>query len=80
MFDPGRTGPEKGTQMDASVNMKMSPDEHRLIRSAVEEAKDNALLITKLSHSTRQERGIQPGDVRDATQRAAKLTDLLGKL
>lgn len=78
MFDPGRTGPEKGTQMDASVNMKMSPAEHRLIRSAVEEAMGNAIEAGSVPLSDRK--GMDPQIFRDARERATQLSDLLTKL
>jgi tagatose-1,6-bisphosphate aldolase non-catalytic subunit AgaZ/GatZ len=72
----------KEEQMDTSVNMKMTPAEHRLLVSAVEEAKDNA---TDTCHfgGPHLNPAYEPAGAREKSQareRAAQLTDLLRRL
>lgn len=67
---------EKGDAMDTSVNMKMSPDEHRLIVSAVEEAAESARAVV----NDREIRKTNPKAVQDARERDARLRDLRTKL
>lgn len=64
--------------MDASVNMKMTPEEHRLIRDALLEARELDLSVASRRPS---ENGTPSAPVRAAArERAVRLSALLEKL
>jgi hypothetical protein len=64
--------------MDASVNMKMSPDEHRTIVSALQDAKERAIEINNMPLQERK--GVGAEVFRAARERVLKIDDLLKKL
>ena len=63
--------------MDASVNMKMTPDEHRLIRNCVIETKAEADRIVALKVGDPE---FNSHIARAMRERSARLADLLVKL
>lgn len=68
--------------MDTSVNMKMTPEEHRLIRDCVMESKAEADRIVNertvpLGDATR---AASTAEIRVARERSLRTNDLLEKL
>jgi hypothetical protein len=59
--------------MDASVNLRTTPQEFDLIREALRDARDVAHAATRDSERT-------PADRREQREREARLADLLTKL
>lgn len=63
--------------MDASVNMKMTPNEHRTLVSAVEESLEIAQVMAQMKVT---DPGFDSHVVREARERATKLNDLRQRL
>lgn len=63
--------------MDASVNMKMSPAEYRLLRDVVVEAKEKADETASMKVTDEE---FNSARSREARERSLRLNDLLGKL
>jgi N-methylhydantoinase B/oxoprolinase/acetone carboxylase alpha subunit len=64
--------------MDASVNMKMTPQEHRDIRAAVSATQEEAERVGKMVPG--RDEGVTAAEVREARERAVRLSDILKKL
>lgn len=60
---------------DVTVSVKLTPAEHRLIRSAVEEAAENARLDGRAKNPR-----LDPSEARQAREREAQLRLLLERL